>query len=167
VSSLLDDAPASSSSKSKRGGNRPGSGRPKTSARRAELEASLRGPLGQVAEWLEARDPELAVILHDDAPKMARLLAGLALNAKTPAPIVFAVRGLASLLEPLDAFGRTLRHLAKRWRERRARLVAEREEQELADAGVVIVPDVDGQPAGDSEATPSRFRYDTEPPETD
>ena len=167
------------SESSGRGGNRPGAGRPKASAKLAELESRLRGPLAQIADWLEQRDEELGRVLREDAPKMASLLARVALNTKTPAPLVLAIRGIAAGLEPLDAFGRTLRLLVVRWREARARRREERE-SELVDDGLVGPPYVDdGGVASDvqverelaaeriARGTPDRFRADREPPEVE
>ena len=131
------------------------------------LEGKLRGPLEKVAEWLEGRDPELAQILHEDGAKMAKLLAKVAASTRAPALVVAAIRALANLLEPVDAFGRLVALLFARWRETRRARRAERELEAELEAEAVAAGS-NGQPGAfeeESPVTPSRFRFDTEPPE--
>lgn len=83
------------------------------------LRAKIADPIGKIADWISSRDEELAEILRSDAPKMASMLSRLAANAHTPMIVVLGVQAFATLLEPIDAFGRTALHLFRRARERR------------------------------------------------
>jgi hypothetical protein len=133
---------------------------------RSDYTARLREPIAKIAEWLAERDPELAEILSEDGPKMARLLGRVALNTKTPAPVVYAIAGLAQALEPLDAFGRLVRLAWQRWRGRRARRF---EQAQAAEAETIADETIVGPPAPEAEpelmVTPDRFRADYEPDE--
>jgi hypothetical protein len=140
---------------------------PKRRRKRATETPDLRGrlerPIARVAEWLAERDPELSEVLREDGPKMAKLLARAASHPKSPRWLVGAVEAAAGLLEPLDAFGRLLRLLAIRLRERRLRA---REEAEAQQAEEAPASGFAQWPPSQVDVVPERFRVDAEPPET-
>lgn len=111
------------------------------------LKKKIEDPIAKIAEWIAGRDEDLAAILRADGPKMASLLSRLAANAQTPMIVVLGIQLFASLLEPIDAFGRTAMHILKRMREKREERmeqvehVTDEEEAEVRD----FVP-----PPGDS-----------------
>lgn len=82
-----------------------------------QLRRKIEDPISKIASWVSNRDEELGKILREDGPKMATLLSKLAASAATPPGVVMAVTVFASLLEPVDAFGRTLVHLWKKIRD--------------------------------------------------
>jgi hypothetical protein len=93
---------------------------------------------------------------------MADLLGTWGDHPKTPPPVKVAVVVIAEILEPLRAFGGTVRVLLRRMRERRMRNAADldeldREPDEPGD-GMQVAPPVEPLP-------PERFRVDAEPPE--
>jgi hypothetical protein len=126
----------------KRSHKRKTSGTPRRSSQRAPrapLETRIREALEALADWLRDRgDAELGGVLREDAPKMAAVLGRVAkLN-----PLAGKVVGvIADVLEPVRAFGPTLRVLWQRLLGRRERIQAEREalegEEELTVTRVV------------------------------
>ena len=148
---------AASSGGRARGRSRRSSSTPPTDS---ELRSRLREPIVKVSEWLADRNPELSRVLREDADKMAAMLAKVAASSKAPPAAVAAVRMLAVLLEPIDAFGRVLRVAYVQLRERRARLRAE------AESGYPPAePDEPEKPAAPPEnLTPARFQVGAEPP---
>lgn len=127
--------------RSKRSGTASRSGK-----RRPPQETRIRESLEAIGGWLHDRgDEELGGTLERDAPKMAHVLGDVA-NVNPAAKRVVTV--LADVLEPVRAFGPTLRILWRRvldWRASRlAELAAEPGEEELYGAAVV-------QPAPASE----------------
>ena len=167
---------------------RRGPGRPKGSKNRAKspeaegpssssspgfstsrLRDKLREPILKVAEWLEGRDPEFAQALQEDAAKIANLLTKWASSPKCPPGVVAAIRFVAVMLEPIDAFGRVARLSYIRLRDR---AIARRAARELELAPEGFVPFAGGvEPEGEQELegesatlTPDRFRADREPP---
>lgn len=97
---------------------------------RASLETRIRESLEAVADWLNDRgDSELGGVLKSDAQKMASVLGRLA-GANPLAKKAVAV--VADALEPVRAFGPTLRVLWRRLLERRAAALAEREVEDEA-----------------------------------
>lgn len=95
---------------------------------RASLETRIRESLEAVADWLRDRgDAELGGVLHSDAPKMAAVLGRL---AKLNPLAGKAVGVVADALEPVRAFGPTLRVLWRRLVHRRELALTEREEAE-------------------------------------
>lgn len=147
-----EKAPPASSSKR-------GPGRPTKSSKRDELNAKLRDSIAEIARWVRERDPELGDILLDDGPKMADLFARLATHPKAPDPAVVLVNLLATVLEPVRAFGRTLRVLVVRAVERRRARAAELVELEPEPAGDVFPEPIYAEPEPEP-ATPARFRAD-------
>jgi hypothetical protein len=152
--------------KPKKGASTPRRRRVPTSS---EITSRLRESLDALANALEDRDPELARVLHRDGPKMADLLGKWGDHPKTPPPVKVAVVVIAEVLEPLRAFGATVRILLRRFRERRLR------EPEPVE-GVDFVRDSEGlawslpdEPTSDDTPVPptppERFRIDVEPPE--
>lgn len=100
-------------------------------APRASLETRIRESLEAVADWLRDRgDAELGGVLHEDAQKMASVLGRL---AKLNPLASKAVSVIADALEPVRAFGPTLRVLWRRLVDRRARTLAEREQEPPAE----------------------------------
>ncbi len=122
----------------------------------ASPEVRLRESLEAVADWLRDRgDRELGDVLHRDAPKMARVLGQVA-NINPLAKKVIAV--LADVLEPVRAFGPTLRVL---WRRLLARRAARLEELELEPEELlheVVVPGPVEPELGAEQAEPWRIR---------
>lgn len=104
-------------------------GRNRSGLRRPPQEARIREALEAVALWLRDRgDDELGSTLERDASKMARVLGDLTRVhplAKT------AVGVLADVLEPVRAFGPTLRIVWGRFLQRRQTRLEELAEQEL------------------------------------
>ena len=125
----------------------------------AELRERIGEAIAELGEWIGERDAELGRVLKEDAPKMAGLLAAWATHPKAPPPLVFAIRLVAAVLEPVRAFGRTARLVLARMGERRARA--------YADGGDWPEPVYAEPEAPVDEAasrTPDRFRADAEPP---
>jgi hypothetical protein len=92
--------------------------RRRTGARRPPQEARLREAIEAAGGLLRDRgDDELGSVLERDAGKMARVLGSLAIANPAAAK---AVAVLADVLEPVRAFGPSLRILWRRLLERRA-----------------------------------------------
>lgn len=131
-----------------------------------EVTRRLRESLAALANALEDRDPELSQVLQRDGPKMADLLGKWGEHPKTPPPLKVAVVVIAEVLEPLRAFGATVRILLRRFRERRYR----EPEPELDQDGRPLAwsdpaePELDERP-DERPPPPARFRVGTEPPE--
>lgn len=119
---------------------------------RATPETRLRESIEAVADWLRDRgDQELGDVLHRDAPKMARV-AGAIANVNPAAKR--AVTVLADVLEPIRAFGPTLRILWGRFLERRA---AHAIEEDVGEYLAEPVPVAAG-PEEPAQAEPWRIR---------
>lgn len=133
-------------------------GRQRSGKRRPPQEARLRESLVAIGEWLHDRgDDELGDVLKRDAEKMARVCGSLA-NANPLAKRAVSI--LADVLEPVRAFGPTLRILWGRLVARRAAALEEREE-ELAVELVhpeAFVPAPAPEPAEPAQAEPWRIR---------
>jgi len=131
----------------------------------SEITSRLRESLDALANALEDRDPELSRVLKRDGPKMADLLGKWGDHPKTPPPVKVAVVVIAEVLEPLRAFGATVRILLRRLRERRLR----EPEPELGDDGQPLAWSLPEQPTLDDTPAPptppERFRIDVEPPD--
>jgi hypothetical protein len=133
----------------------------------SEVTQRLHESLAALADALTERDPELSRVLKRDGPKMADLLGKWGDHPKTPPPVKVAVVVIAEVLEPLRAFGATVRILLRRLRERRLR----EPEPELDDNGQPLAwslpeqPTLDDEPVLPSHTPPDRFRADAEPPE--
>lgn len=119
--------------------------------RRPPQEARIREALEAIAQWISDRgDTELGGTLERDAPKMARVFGDIA-NVNPVAKQ--AVNVLADLLEPVRAFGPTLRIVWRRLLDRRERRIAELEqepalEEELGPpVRVAAGPDAPQEPA--------------------
>lgn len=135
----------------------------------SRLVDKLAEPIQRIGQFLEDKDPELAQALKEDARKMALLLGRWAASPKCPPGVVAAIRFVAVVLEPIDAFGRTARLLYVRLRDRRRARAFEGELVPFPGNGEVIpVPEgaeLEGEQGGPS--TPDRFRADREPPAVD
>lgn len=95
---------------------------------RADIRERLFAIFDRLADSLEGRgDAELAGIIREDSRAMVNGLASLVKRAPGFGP---PIMGLLAVLEPLLAFGRILRLLGRRWRERRL------EEREAYDPGL-------------------------------
>ncbi len=119
-------------------------------------EVRLRESLEAVADWFRERgDRELGDVLHRDAPKMARVLGQVAsINPLTKK----AVTVLADVLEPVRAFGPTLRILWRRLLERRTARLAELELEFEDLLHEVVVPGPAEPELGAEQAEPWRIR---------
>lgn len=136
-----DEAPDKTTRRRSERGRRAGVAA-RSGKRRPPQEARIREALEAVALWISDRgDDELGGTLERDAPKMARVLGDL---AGTNPLAKKAVAVLADILEPVRAFGPTLRIVWRRVLARREARLAELE-QELADDEPV--GDVTRQPA--------------------
>jgi hypothetical protein len=131
----------------------------------SEVTQRLHESLAALADALSERDPELSRVLKRDGPKMADLLGKWGDHPKTPPPVKVAVVVVAEVLEPLRAFGATVRILLRRFRERRYR----EPEPELDNDGQPLAWSLPAEPELDDAPLPpeppSRFRIDAEPPE--
>lgn len=131
-----------------------------------EITSRLRESIAALADALSERDPELSGVLRRDGPKMADLLGKWGDHPKTPPPLKVAVVVVAEVLEPLRAFGATVRILLRRFRERRQREPVpepgDAEQHEEIDWTL-------REPGADDDVTPpeppERFRVGSEPPE--
>lgn len=109
----------------RRGQRRRDVGPKRAPKRRPPQEARIREALEAVGGWLRDRgDEELGGTLERDAPKMARVLGELA-DVHPLAKRIVSV--LADVLEPVRAFGPSLRILWRRLLERRQAQLAELE----------------------------------------
>lgn len=136
-----------------------------------EVTQRLHESLAALADALTDRDPELSRVLKRDGPKMADLLGKWGDHPKTPPPVKVAVVVIAEVLEPLRAFGGTVRILLRRLRERRLR-EPELDDEQLQQDGQgglawsePAAPVLDDVPVPPSVTPPERFRVDVEPPE--
>ncbi len=122
---------------------------------RSPLEVRLRESITAIAGWIRERgDEELGEILERDAGKMADVFGKL---AKVNPVAKQAVSFLADVLEPVRAFGPTLRVLWRRLLERRtARLEELRLEPEELLHEVVVPGPVEPE-LGAEQAEPWRI----------
>ncbi len=124
---------------------------------RSTLEVRLRESIAAIAGWVRERgDGELGEILERDAGKMADVFGKL---AKVNPVAKQAVSFLADVLEPVRAFGPTLRVLWRRLLERRAVRLEELEGLEKAEKLLheVVVPGAEPE-LGADQAEPWRIR---------
>ncbi len=131
-----------------------------------EIRQRLRESISELASALEDRDPELARVLKRDGPKMAELLGKWGEHPKTPTPVKVAVVVVAEILEPLRAFGGTVRLLLRRFRERRLEHARELGDDKAGSGAGPAEPEpvydvvpVD-EPAPVERGTPERFRVE-------
>lgn len=100
-----------------------GPGRPSNDAKVRDLKSTIDEGLGELAEWIERKDPELAKELREGAPRMAKVLsarAGKHVRVAKVLGVLFAPDGPLALLR---AFGPTVRTFGDRigaWRDRNA-----------------------------------------------
>lgn len=139
---------------------RKGTTRRRSTPTQSEIRSRLRESFAELSAALEERDPELSGALKRDGDKMADLLSKWGEHPKTPPPVKVAVVVIAEVLEPLRAFGATVRILLRRLRQRR---LARFDEQ--PEPGEPLPFPAGYEPELDQVETPSRFRVDAEPPD--
>lgn len=96
-----------------------GPGRPSGEAKARDRATTITGELGEVAEWIKKKDPELAEALSDGAPRMAKVLSARASKHARVAKIVDVVFAADGPLAILRGFGPTMRLLGDRLGARR------------------------------------------------
>lgn len=96
-----------------------GPGRPRKSETVGDLEKDMREQLDELANWISARDPELAQTFLDDVPRMALFLATRAGKHEALARLLRVLFAKDGPLAGLRAFGRTTRAVLARVSARR------------------------------------------------